>query len=274
MPLNGYLTDLELAFIPGTFKRVKRELVPQTDALRKAFYKRFGKVLIITDAYRSYSEQVQVKAAKGWLAATPGFSNHGWGTAIDFGSGVNSFTSEEYRWMRANAPRFGWYAPTWARPGGSKPEPWHWEAILVHVSSYSGIPGVDIDVSVPGLPNPLEDELKDDERNALFHLIALLGETPHRTAQQVHNWPVSRVEGAPTTFLGDQTAGVTAALSAAAQIAGLTAAVQALAGAHPATGIDPATITAAAEQGARAALEKFKATVRTELEFTDLPDQG
>ena len=29
--------------------------------------------------------------------------------------------------MTANAGRFGFVQPDWARPGGEKPEPWHWE---------------------------------------------------------------------------------------------------------------------------------------------------
>jgi peptidoglycan DL-endopeptidase CwlO len=29
--------------------------------------------------------------------------------------------------MTANAGRFGFVQPDWARPGAEKPEPWHWE---------------------------------------------------------------------------------------------------------------------------------------------------
>ena len=30
-------------------------------------------------------------------------------------------------WMAANAGQFGFVQPDWARQGGEKPEPWHWE---------------------------------------------------------------------------------------------------------------------------------------------------
>ncbi|TAL13012.1 MAG: peptidase M15, partial [Frankiales bacterium] len=39
------------------------------------------------------------------------------------------FGSSTYRWLKANAPRFGWVHPAWAEPGGSLPEPWHWEFV-------------------------------------------------------------------------------------------------------------------------------------------------
>ncbi|WP_162616453.1 M15 family metallopeptidase [Xylanimonas allomyrinae] len=47
--------------------------------------------------------------------------------AVDLGGNVAGFGSDGYRWLAANAGAFGWENPDWARPGGSKPEPWHWE---------------------------------------------------------------------------------------------------------------------------------------------------
>ena len=32
-----------------------------------------------------------------------------------------------YQWLKANGPLYGWTHPSWAEPGGSRPEPWHWE---------------------------------------------------------------------------------------------------------------------------------------------------
>jgi D-alanyl-D-alanine carboxypeptidase len=29
--------------------------------------------------------------------------------------------------MLTHAPLFDWFHPAWAEPGGSRPEPWHWE---------------------------------------------------------------------------------------------------------------------------------------------------
>jgi hypothetical protein len=95
------------------------------DQLSAAYRARFGRSLGVTDSYRSYALQVITKRAKGYLAAEPGTSNHGWGLALDLA--VGGYSSADYTWMRANAPRYGWDNPEWARPGGSKHEPWHWE---------------------------------------------------------------------------------------------------------------------------------------------------
>ncbi|WP_461021616.1 D-alanyl-D-alanine carboxypeptidase family protein [Thalassiella azotivora] len=95
--------------------------------LNAAYTEAFGEPIMITDSYRSYAAQVSVRNRKPGLAARPGTSEHGWGMAVDLGGGIQNGGSR-YRWMRENAPRFGWDNPAWARSGGSGPyEPWHWE---------------------------------------------------------------------------------------------------------------------------------------------------
>lgn len=73
----------------------------------------------VTDSYRDYDSQVAVAAKKGLynkggLAAVPGTSNHGWGSAVDL-----DLNPEAQRWMQNNAAKFGF--TTIPR------EPWHWE---------------------------------------------------------------------------------------------------------------------------------------------------
>lgn len=97
------------------------------EAMNAAFRAAFGRDLAITSSYRTYEEQVALKAAKPTLAATPGTSNHGWGLAVDLSGGVQTWGSPEHNWLRANANTFGWYHPAWAQYYGSLPEPWHWE---------------------------------------------------------------------------------------------------------------------------------------------------
>jgi D-alanyl-D-alanine carboxypeptidase len=97
------------------------------DRLTVAYTQRFGEVLCITDSYRSLAAQVDVYARKPGLAAVPGTSNHGWGTAADLCGGIQQFESAQHHWMQVYAPLYGWFHPAWAQPGGSKPEPWHWE---------------------------------------------------------------------------------------------------------------------------------------------------
>lgn len=97
------------------------------DRMSHAYEARFSTPISVTDAYRDYDTQVILKKRKGRMAATPGTSNHGWALAVDLGGGINSFGSVQHQWMRANAPKFGWIHPGWARQSGSLPEPWHWE---------------------------------------------------------------------------------------------------------------------------------------------------
>lgn len=98
--------------------------------LNVEFSSQFGRDLCVTDGYRSYSEQVSVRSRKPGLAARPGTSQHGWALAVDLCDGEAGARTSEYRWMRDNAPDFGWDNPEWARRGGAGPyEPWHWEYV-------------------------------------------------------------------------------------------------------------------------------------------------
>jgi hypothetical protein len=110
---------------PG--QRLRADAAGTFNAMSHAYFASTGAPLCVTDSYRSYSEQVAVYHQKPGLAAVPGSSNHGWGLAVDFCGGVQDTGSAAYRWMKANAGRFGWFHPDWAEPGGSRPEAWHWE---------------------------------------------------------------------------------------------------------------------------------------------------
>ena len=110
---------------PGDSLRPKAAVA--FNAMSKAYAKDFGHPICVTDSYRSYSEQVAVKASRGFWAARPGTSNHGLGLALDLCDGVNSFGSPQHAWMKQNAPLYGWFHPSWAGPSGATPEPWHWE---------------------------------------------------------------------------------------------------------------------------------------------------
>ncbi|SFB36501.1 NlpC/P60 family protein [Amycolatopsis marina] len=96
-------------------------------AMSKAFAAAFGRPLCVTDSYRTFDGQVDLYRRKPSLAAVPGTSNHGWGLALDMCGGVESFARPEHAWMAANSHAFGWVHPGWARQGGGREEPWHWE---------------------------------------------------------------------------------------------------------------------------------------------------
>lgn len=87
------------------------------------------------DCYRPIENQTvaRTQACNGGNCAcvgAPGFSNHGWGKAVDFtvgGRNITSFSEPAHLWLRANAGRFGWNLAAFAFPGQPCPEPWHWE---------------------------------------------------------------------------------------------------------------------------------------------------
>jgi hypothetical protein len=132
---NGRVPGRALCSLPGSVATSRgsrpESLRPRAaaafTAMSAAYERSAGAALCVTDSYRSYDEQVAVKAARGRWAATPGRSEHGTGRAVDLCGGVERFDTAAHRWMVQNAPRYGWVHPQWAGAGGSLPEPWHWE---------------------------------------------------------------------------------------------------------------------------------------------------
>ncbi|MDO5711123.1 MAG: M15 family metallopeptidase [Micrococcales bacterium] len=125
---NGMFPGTALCPVAGRPGHMMRPAAARAlNALAAAYEKDLGSPLCITDTYRSYAAQVDVKARKPVLAAKPGTSNHGLGLATDLCGGIENFGTTQHQWMRSHAPLFGFYHPAWAQPGGSKPEPWHWE---------------------------------------------------------------------------------------------------------------------------------------------------
>lgn len=121
---NGKLDVSELDPIeaPGSSKSTGHKL---NDVAAKAYAEMVaaaeadGITWGITDSYRDYDAQVDVAArkglySKGGLAAVPGTSNHGWGSAVDL-----NLNDKALAWLRANAEKFGFT--------NIPREPWHWE---------------------------------------------------------------------------------------------------------------------------------------------------
>ena len=47
---------------------------------------------------------------------------------VDAGA-AHSLGTDVHDRLLAHAAAYGWTLPSWARRGGSKPEPWHWECV-------------------------------------------------------------------------------------------------------------------------------------------------
>ena len=125
---NGRIPLAALCALWGTSGHVVRaDAAAAFYAMSRSYAEVFGTPICVTDSYRDYDGQVAVRAAKPTLAAVPGTSNHGWGVALDLCDGIQSFGTPQHRWMQDSAMAFGFFHPSWAQAGGSKPEPWHWE---------------------------------------------------------------------------------------------------------------------------------------------------
>lgn len=97
--------------------------------LEAAFRATFGESIAMDLTYRSYEDQVAMKAALGPIAAKPGTSSHGLGTALDVQEwpDLYGFGTPRYEWLVANGPTYGWYAPARVRADAAYPEYWHFE---------------------------------------------------------------------------------------------------------------------------------------------------
>jgi zinc D-Ala-D-Ala carboxypeptidase len=125
---NGLLPAPELCTLWDGDHKLRNDAAVALARLNVAYQQTFGKPLCLADAYRTLAKQYAVKASRGYLAATPGTSEHGWGRAIDLCGGAAVQNTSTYTWLRANGPRYGWDNPDWARVGGSGPhEAWHFE---------------------------------------------------------------------------------------------------------------------------------------------------
>ena len=125
---NGQIPTEVLCPLWGTSGQVLRaDAAASFNALSRTYAETFRAPICVTDSYRDYASQVTVRLAKPALAAVPGTSNHGWGVAVDLCDGVQVFGSPQHEWLRQHAMAYGWFHPSWAQAGGSKPEPWHWE---------------------------------------------------------------------------------------------------------------------------------------------------
>jgi len=135
---NGRLDPATLCAVPYDQKQLFRcDAEAAWMKLNEAYKQVWGEDIPIDLSYRTYDEQVEMRAIYGGGAAVPGTSNHGWGTAVDLpdwregGLGLEwNYGTAKYEWMKANAPAYGWINPGWAQEGGAGPaEPWHFEYV-------------------------------------------------------------------------------------------------------------------------------------------------
>lgn len=110
----GSVSTAQLARINfGTQALIGAPAVADLNALNVAFKKRFGEDLYIDLGYRSASQQRMIyNELGGRIAAKPGTSIHEKGLSFDTPEhGTYSWSSARFKWLKANAPKFGWQHP-------------------------------------------------------------------------------------------------------------------------------------------------------------------
>ena len=130
---NGEIPDSELqalSFSPEN--KMHKKAATAMEEMNKAYKADNGSDLTINEAYRDCATQAAYATPgnplyQGGNAADypPCQSNHGWGLAVDIN--VGGFDSSVYKWLKANAHKYGYVHPAWAEPGTKKSEAWHWE---------------------------------------------------------------------------------------------------------------------------------------------------
>ena len=122
---NGQLGSSELVPIPtpsgSSQKHMLNPIAAKDYAKMVAAAAEDGIVWGVDNAYRTFARQKELVAqvglySKGGLAAEPGTSNHGWGSAIDLKVKAGN---KEHSWLTNNAAKFGFST--------IPQEPWHWE---------------------------------------------------------------------------------------------------------------------------------------------------
>lgn len=141
---NGELPDDLLAKLDFCGFKVEKNAARRLNELNVAYKAQFGKNIALSGGFRTFKTQNDIfdwdyydkykKGRKkgtngGVAAATPGGSKHGWGQAIDCSGFGNGPGNKYFDWMEANAKKYGWVNPAWAKKSGAGYEPWHWEYI-------------------------------------------------------------------------------------------------------------------------------------------------
>ncbi|HEY5518844.1 MAG TPA: M15 family metallopeptidase [Cellulomonas sp.] len=132
---NGHMPASAMCLIPwgtdqiGSPQYLRCDAADALGRLNDAFHAHFGEPIAMDLTYRSYAEQVAIRAYYGALAAKPGTSNHGLGLALDVQAwpDVYGFGTDRYAWLVANGPTFGWVSPPSVAQSAAYPEYWHFE---------------------------------------------------------------------------------------------------------------------------------------------------
>jgi LAS superfamily LD-carboxypeptidase LdcB len=154
--LNENYVPLDLTNIPTEYTfnkdkiyKIHSEVWPQLENLLKDAKKEGLSVQIIS-AFRSFSEQAQLKGAytvtygagsANQFSADQGYSEHQLGTTVDFTNPTVADTfsgfskSKEYAWLKENAYKYGFILSYPEVNSSYQFEPWHWRFVGINLAT-------------------------------------------------------------------------------------------------------------------------------------------
>ena len=120
--------DAKAPYITGTsLEGLNPQFMQKLRAMSGEYHQLTGKSVHITDGWRSYQAQVEVRRTKGNQGAIPGHSNHGLGKAVDMRKDtVQELTKLQKEGVDLLA-KHGLTRPMMSHAPGHKYEPWHVE---------------------------------------------------------------------------------------------------------------------------------------------------
>ncbi len=130
---NGKVPERMLAAIAWDPEKtlIASPALKDLNRLNAAFKKKFGKNIDIDLAYRTRATQDAYWIKLGpYVAARPGTSNHGWGTAIDMPETYDySFRGKYFKWLKANSKNYNWVHRKILEEGSPYAEAWHFDYV-------------------------------------------------------------------------------------------------------------------------------------------------
>ncbi|GAA5226711.1 SH3 domain-containing protein [Paeniglutamicibacter antarcticus] len=130
---NGKVAQKMLAAIGWDKEKtlIAAPALKDLNRLNAAFKKKFGRNLDVDLAYRTRATQDAYWVDLGpYIAARPGTSNHGWGTAIDTPETYHySFRGKYHKWLKMNSKKYNWVHRKILEEGSPYAEAWHFDYV-------------------------------------------------------------------------------------------------------------------------------------------------
>jgi len=176
-------SEAKAEHIVGRLEGLDPEFMKRLKGLADEYYQITGKVMRVSDAFRSYQEQVDLKKRKPTLAATPGYSMHGYGLAVD----IDTAQANEMATMGL-LEKWNIYRPMLGQ-GGGKNEPWHLQPTGMRAETVKVPMNIAVDYSAEKIPPASVEKAKlslaGEMQAAIDEMLKMLKERGEKAQPQI-----------------------------------------------------------------------------------------